>query len=380
MNQCFAVLWIPTINHTSLPFDTPYHNGVITVNISDIPDEQFYIKVVADKRDIDILIQSEENTTRFEHFLRLEFLDFSHNGMVKYRFTPKFLDGSEFGFDETTFPEAIYHMIKSLYHIHDFHEDESDSSLKPFVNSEDIDIHQMDNAALNWYLTEYESIVRNLTKKAQVVVRHAIELGKENRDEEIRKRYESFLQMHVMVLGYDAYVGSLYRSVYNNRYNIDVADKEFRRRAFNIENTIKYFNVLYLFFDAKIRLTNNYTILQKAEHTLRNTEESLTRLETTLVASNENLQISRRNLMTSEINIDETRKSARSSTNWAILSIIISFIIGIGSLWYSIYTSKQSSTELEGVKIDLLNTLNHLEEAQQKIQTAQQGTTHETNN
>lgn len=300
--------------------------------------------------------------------------------MVKYRFTPKFLDGSEFGFDETTFPEAIYHMIKSLYHIHDFHEDESDSSLKPFVNSEDIDIHQMDNAALNWYLTEYESIVRNLTKKAQVVVRHAIELGKENRDEEIRKRYESFLQMHVMVLGYDAYVGSLYRSVYNNRYNIDVADKEFRRRAFNIENTIKYFNVLYLFFDAKIRLTNNYTILQKAEHTLRNTEESLTRLETTLVASNENLQISRRNLMTSEINIDETRKSARSSTNWAILSIIISFIIGIGSLWYSIYTSKQSSTELEGVKIDLLNTLNHLEEAQQKIQTAQQGTTHETNN
>lgn len=217
-------------------------------------------------------------------------MDSSHNGMVKYKFMSKFLGGSEFGFDENTFPEAVYHMIKSLYHIHDFHEDESDSSLKPFISRSDVDIHQHDNAALNWYLEEYETSVRNLVKKAQAVVRHAVELEKEHREDEIRKRYESFLQMYVMVLGYDAYVSSLYKSIYNGKCHIDGEDKPYRRRAFNIENAVKYFNVLYLFFDAKVRLTNNYSILEKAE----------------------------KNLRSSEISILETQKSAKSSTKWAI--------------------------------------------------------------
>lgn len=368
MDQCFVVLWIPKVDHLPLPFDTPYHEGCLTINISDDPEEVFFIRVVANNKDIDIFVQCEEDSNSFEHFLRLEFLDFSHNGMIKYRFTTKFLEGSEFGFDENTFPEVVYHLIKSLYHRHDFHEDESDSSLKPFLTREDIDIHTHGNDALNWYLLQYETTVRNLVKKAQVVVRHAVELEKEHRDDEIRKRYVSFLQMYVMVLGYDAYCSTLYRSVYNSRYRIEVDNKEYRRRAFNIENSVKYFNVLYLFFDSKIRLTNNYSILSKAEENLRNSEESLSRLERTFNTSNRNLEVSLESLATSERtlskaqeNIEETQKSAKSSTRWAFFSIVLSILVAIVSLWYSIYSAQKSSEELKGVKNELLNTLKHLE-------------------
>lgn len=371
MDQCFVVLWIPKIDHLPLPFDMPYHEGCLTVNISDDPHEEFSIRVETDNKDIDIFVQCEGDSNVFEHFLRLEFLDFSHNGMVKYRYVSRFLEDSEFGFDGHTFPEAVYHMIKSLYHKHDFHEDESDSSLKPFITCEDIDIHKPDNDALNWYLLQYESTVQNLVKKAQVVVRHAVELEKEHRDDEIRKRYESFLQMYVMVLGYDAYGSTLYRSIYNNRYRIDVHDKEYRRHAFNIENSVKYFNVLYLFFDSKIRLANNYSILSKAEENLRNSEESLSRLERTFNTSNRNLEVSLESLATTEQtlvkakeNIEATQKSANSSTRWAIFSIVLSVIVAIGSLWYSIYSAKNSSEELDRVKIELLNTLKDLKKDQ----------------
>ncbi len=339
MHQCFVVLWIPRVTYLQFPSKAPYHNGTVKVNISDDPNIEFVIKIEEHNRDIDIYIQNEKNPESFDHFIKLEYMDFSHNGMVKYKFRSKFLNGGEFGFDENTFPEVVYHMIKSLYHIHDFHEDESDSSLKPFISLSDVDIHQYDNSALDWYLTEYETAVQNLVKEAQVVVRHAVELEKNHSEEEVRKQYESFLQMYVMVLGYDAYVSSLYKSIYNSKCHLNCEDKALRRRAFNIENAVKYFNVLYLFFDAKIRLANNYAILKKAEENISKSEKS----------------------------IRETQKSAKSSTHWAIGSIGLSIVIAIGSIWYSICAANDSSRELETVKNELLNTLRSLEEPQKKI-------------
>lgn len=365
--MCFVVLWIPTVNHIPIPFDSPLHGGERKFNISDNPSEPFFVMVKTMGRDIDIRIQKEHTTSEFEHFLTLQYLDFSHNGMVKYSFDDKFLENSEFGFDDKTFPEAIYHLIKSFYHIHEFHEDESDSSFKPFVSAEDIDIHERDNLALRHYLRNYEKAILNLVNSAKRLLRHVTDLEKNGEGHESIREYESFPDMYVMALGYDTYIRSLFESVYNKECRITNEDKELRRRAFNLENSVRYFNALYVYFDTRIRQKNYVSILKKAEDNLKNSEESLRRLETNLQATQASLNLSQQNLdtagstfRTSESNLTETKNAAKSSTKWAIASILLSGVFSIAGILYSIKTSNDSSKQLEKVKSELIETLNEV--------------------
>ncbi len=368
MARCYVVLWIPTVNHIPIPFDEPLHGGSKTENISDNPNEKFLVRINTAGRDIYISVSSAEDPERFEDFMKLHYEDFSHNGMVKYSFESKFLDDSEFGFDAENFPEAVYHMIKSLYHIHEFHEDESDSSLKPYLSTDDIDIHEEDNAALRHYLRNHERAVLDLVKNAKTLLRKVLEMEKKHGKPEKIQVYESFPSMYVMALGYDTYIHSLYDSIYNNECRIHNNDKSLRRRAFNIENSVRYFNVLYVFFDTKIRQANNLSILKKAEANLKNSEESLKRLEKSiktaeqsLVISQDSLNTSQSTLETANKNIETTRKAAKESTRWAIGSIILSVILGVASIIYSVHLSNESSRQLEEVKKELLNTLGSVE-------------------
>lgn len=329
MAKCFVVLWIPTVNHISIPFEKPYHNGELTLNISDIENMPFPIRIKANEKDIEIFVSKKDCPKDFELFLTLKYEDSSHNGMIKYSFEEKFLGNGDFGFSKENFPEAVYHMIKSLYHVHEFHEDESDSSLQPYVNDEDVNIRTPDNAALRHYLTNHERTVLGLVNSAKKFLRHVIDLEKRCPNTTI-KEYEAFPNMYVMALGYDAYIRSLYNSVYNREcHTTNEEKKQLRRRAFNIENSIRYFNVLYVFFDTKIRKAHNLSILKKAE----------------------------KNLQTSLYNIEETRKAAKSSTRLAIISIVLSFFIGIFSIFYSIKLSKDSSRELLETRIQLEKTI-----------------------
>lgn len=336
-------------------------------NISDIPDEEFLIKVKTIERNVDILISKEDDPTQFEPFLTLDYVDFSHNGMIKYSFEPKLLGGGEFGFDKDTFPEIVYHIIKSFYHIHEFHEDESDSSLKPYLSEVDVDIHKEDNPAIRHYLENHERTILNLLKNAKTLLREVVDKEKQSdRKVEIRD-YESFPSMYIMALGYDAYISSLYKSAYNKECNIGTAERDLRRRAFNIENSIRYFRVLYVFFETKIRQANNLAILQKAEANLKNSEinlqqlqESIETAKDSLVLSSDTLQKTEQTLKTSQTNIEETRNAASSSTKWAIASIAISFIIGVGSLIYACVQSRDSARQLENVRQELITTLDSL--------------------
>ena len=368
MVHCYVVLWIPTVNHIPIPFDEPLHGGTRTENISDNPDEKFLVRIKAEDKDINISVSSVEDPERFEDFIRLRYEDFSHNGMVKYSFGSQFLDDSEFGFDDKNFPEAVYHMIKSLYHIHEFHEDESDSSLKPYLSTDDIDIHKENNAALRHYLCNHERAVLDLVKNAKTLLRSVLETEKKKGMPEEIRVYESFPSMYVMALGYDTYIHSLYDSIYNNECSIHNTDKSLRRRAFNIENSVRYFNVLNVFFDTKIRQVNNLSILKKAEANLKNSEESLKQLEKSIRTAERSLSISQDSLNTSQNtletandNIEETRNAAKGSTRWAIGGILFSLFIGVISIFYSIHLSNESSRQLEEVKIELLNTLGTVE-------------------
>ncbi len=325
MKNCYAVLWIPTVNHLPIEFNAPLHSGVQRVDISDIPEAPLVIEIRINVRDILISIQDENDSSVFNHFITLEYLDSSHNGMVKYSFVPKRLSGNGFGFDEHTFPEAVYHIIKGFYHLHEFHEEENDSSLSAYISACDINIHEANNAALRHYLKQHEETVLNLVKWGKNFLRTVIDLEKRHPEIADSKIYEVFPQMYVMVLGYNAYIHSLYDSVYNSECKVSGSSaKEMRRRAFNIENSVRYFNVLKVFFETRIRQLNNKAVLRKAQYS-----------------------------------IEATRDSARQSTLWAIAGIIISLVIGIGSILYSVFLSRQSSQELNEVRNELIKTLNN---------------------
>lgn len=269
MEKCYVVLWIPTVNHLPIAFDAPILSGKQRMNISDMPECPLEIEVTIKGKDVAVSVQDEDKPDNFNHFITLKYEDSSHNGMVKYSYIPKQLSDDGFRFDEKTFPEAVYHIIKGFYHIHEFHEDENDSSLSAYISPKDINIHEPNNAALQHYLKRHESTVLNLVKWGKTHLRTVIDLEKQNPDKTKITLYEIFPQMYVMALGFNAYIHSLYNSVYNVDCRIsNSSEKEMRRRAFNIENSVRYFNVLKVFFDTRIRQVNNSAVLKKAEDSI----------------------------------------------------------------------------------------------------------------
>lgn len=79
MAKCYAVLWIPTVNHIPIQFDNPINGGCREINISDNPSEEFIVRIVAKGRDIDVLLQNEDAPSEFNHFITLNYEDSSHN-------------------------------------------------------------------------------------------------------------------------------------------------------------------------------------------------------------------------------------------------------------------------------------------------------------
>lgn len=193
-----------------------------------------------------------------------------------------------------------------------------------------------------------------------------------------------------MVRGYDAYLHSLYKSIYNKKCHTSNEDeKEMRRCAFNIENSVRYFNVLFILFDTKIRKNNTLSILKNVEANLTKSEENLSRVgetlnnskksletseqtlkttEQALRTSEETLKTSERVLQSSNTNIEKTKEAAHDSTKWAIRGIIFSAIFSLASIWYSICVSNSSSKELKETSTKLENSFkNSMETTEQNL-------------
>ena len=197
MEKCYVILWISTVNNLSIAFDAPKTSGKRRMNISDMQESPLNIEVSVQGKDIAISVQDENDSDIFNHFITLKYEDSSHNGMVKYSYVPKRLSDNGFRFDDSTFPEAVYHIIKGFYHIHEFHEDENDSSLSAFISPKDIDIHEPNNAALQHYLKKHESTVLNLVKWGKNLLRTVIDIEKQNQDKTKLSIYETFLYFNL---------------------------------------------------------------------------------------------------------------------------------------------------------------------------------------
>lgn len=380
MATCYAVLWIPTIAHRSIVGITPFKQK-IERNISDIEGNIFKIEVSLRGKDIDVSIVDPDSSKSL--LVNLFYIDDSRNGMVEYSYEETSIkkEGSDgFEFSSKNFPEAVYHIIKEFYHIHEFHDPECDSSLAPYISNEKVDIHNNDNLALQHYLKCYERVLSNMVEAARYGLQMIREKQRENKGSEI-KAYNSYARMSILAKGYEAYLNALYDSVYNTQCRMhcnmlggmqDVMQKEdtsqnepqnkrkeilkeMRRRAFNIENAIKYFAALDYEFYINVQQHNTIKIIN---HTVENANKNM---DATLNSSKLAIEAtSAENQRT----IKEIANSSRSSIKWAVISITVGFVFSLAATLYSSYLSRMSSIELQDTKTELIK---HIDCIQNKL-------------
>jgi len=324
--RCFVVLWIPTIVYND--FSKPVCN-ILEKNISDIPEKQLTVKLeLSEKGDFSVY---KKDKNQYVFLVELKREQISSNGLMLFSYNSTSNEENGFRFTSKEFPTAVYHMMKGFYHVHDFHDDDSDSSLPPFVSSEKIDIKCADNKALLHYLNNYNKVISNTVQYIQFAIR----IARKNK-EEIRPETRSNIQkLCLYARGYEVYMGVLYHSKYNTLCIIHGKDREWRHKACNIENGIRYIRTI----------EHEY-----GEYTQQKfVDKVITDAETSLKSSNKSIRISK-------------------ISNYVGIA---SLVVGVISIVAAIIIARQSTQELKSAR-------NSLKQKIEIIQTALQETGEKT--
>lgn len=166
-------------------------------------------------------------------FLRCE--QTSQDGLVKYSYNyDDVFDKDNVLFNRKgNIIHAVYHAIKSFYHIHEFHDDDKDSILEPFCTNKDINIKNIDNEALMHYLNYFEMMFYGFVKDFSS---QSISLANRNvKKARILKAYRYFLKRCTNAIGIGDYVNVLLLSKSNKSFFASFRDEypdEHRIRSF----------------------------------------------------------------------------------------------------------------------------------------------------
>lgn len=325
--DCYVVLWIPTIVYND--FSKPLENS-LEKNISDIPGKELIVRLdLSEDGDFSVYTKNNEH---FDLLVKLKREQISSNGLMLFSYNSTSNEENGFRFTSTEFPTAVYHMIKSFYHVHDFHDSDTDSSLPPFVSSETINIQSKDNKALLHYLNNYNNVISNTVRYIQLAIRST----RRNKDE-IRPETRSGIQeVCLYARGYEVYMGVLYHSKYNTISKTESNDREWRHIACNIENGLRYIRTIE-------REYGEYTQQRFVDKVIKDAESSL-------ISSNKSIKISK-------------------ISNFVGIA---SLIIGIISFFAAFKIARQSTNELREVRDALKQEIEtipaSLSETESKIQ------------
>lgn len=325
--DCFVVLWIPTIVYND--FSKPLENS-LEKNISDIPGKELIVRLdLSEDGDFSVYTKNNEH---YDLLVKLKREQISSNGLMLFSYNSTSNEENGFRFTSTEFPTAVYHMIKSFYHVHDFHDSDTDSSLPPFVSSETIDIRSKDNKALLHYLNNYNNVISNTVRYIQLAIRST----RRNKDE-IRPETRSGIQeVCLYARGYEVYMGVLYHSKYNTISKTESNDREWRHIACNIENGLRYIRTIE-------REYGEYTQQRFVDKVIKDAESSLK-------SSNKSIKISK-------------------ISNFVGIA---SLIIGIISFFAAFKIARQSTNEMREVRDALKQEIEiipaSLSETESKIQ------------
>ena len=279
MKYIYCILWMPTIIHQD--FKKPLRCESDIFEISDEltkkslleGDKKVYAKVCLEYDSKNIIVRffyDKKGLSSIDKKLILEYEDYSHNGLFKYKIGIS--DGDLFLLSEGDecayqFPCDIYHKIKDFYHLHEHHQpNDGDSMLKPYVSSTNVNIHDSDNEALLHYLHQYEIKFQNSHQFIQLIHNRLVEGGLLMKIQMFFSRnsqHHSFYRLVSRLKGDKAYYNSLFFSCYNNHIKIKDVDtnddiaKEKRRKAFNVENIVSNIRAMEERVNNKFSLSNS---------------------------------------------------------------------------------------------------------------------------
>lgn len=362
--RCYAVLWIPTYVHKS--FIDHWIQERICRNISDIKiNLRIEAVLQIDNKNIDINIFDEKGERH--NFLTLYYYDHSRNGLVEYYYDEYYYDENNpdgFRFTSDTFPEAVYHIIKEFYHKHEFHENENDTSLPPFTSDQPINLKENDNPALKHYLERYENALTDLVRAIQNARDSIANKNEKNILKKIKRylknylnNYRSYGKIIMKAKGYEVFLNALYGSVYNTQCKIkdcqfcQIDNHHKQKKGIPPSGiTFGHFKNLSQFCKEKNRKLTKCTC-NDIKHR-KNLQRDMRRRAFNI----ENL-IKYFNACGQEYNINVLQCNLMEHIKNSWFALIVTFISTLIGLFFTIRCSLDSSNELQQTKTEVINTV-----------------------
>ncbi len=348
MAKSYCVFWLPRMYHMELAILESVSN-TIQDEISDeiSPDTIHHVCIeidVSNQENRNIKIRSTSGTLSNAHEVEviLEYVDSSRNGLIQYYYeTDNRNKEAKYIFDAV--PNAIYHLIKSFFHIHEYHHPQGDSTLTAYVSKYKIDIKEKDNKALTHYLEQYEDKFKGYRGLAFDKLLFIEKADKQNAEE----WYHNYLKRHKLLdlfcdnaLGESLYYETLLYSWYNdsckhdhtyeNNLNLQVCEqctikneecKKLHRLALNTKNAIDSIRL--------IKTKNKYSFDYKnSEYTLQALKNIQTETELKAKLLGTNTEITQ--------NIQDLIRKGDSVTKTSFFVGIVSVILGAISIWLAL--------------------------------------------
>lgn len=236
MGLKYCVFWIPTIYQHGIPIPL---KDEVNGDISDNSDKNHIISIKL-QANRDFVISNETSQS-----ITLNFIDGSRNGLLLYSYDANMLADTTLGFIVDKMPNAVYHMIKEFYHVHEFHQSDTDSLLSAYESDSKVDIKQNNNPALNHYLELYQSKLKAYANQISQLSQQLNIITKKASQKYIAlDAFKVVDDLCINAIGEGLYCNTLLSSKYTkcNRLNIN-SHNEQRLRILNINNSLKKIQV-----------------------------------------------------------------------------------------------------------------------------------------
>jgi hypothetical protein len=182
----YCVLWMPT-KHERTDWAKMPTNQSKKCNISD-KGKPLYISAL--KQENSNNIQIKHHFGRFSKkivcSINLDCIDTTPYGLFLYKYEYNIEDKDAAKLASIVKSRAVYHLVKEIYHKHEFHHQEDDSILKPLHSDIKINLTSPNNCAIEFFLKRWDDYFH--AKAIHDIIRNHKEFLKYTKNKKLRER------------------------------------------------------------------------------------------------------------------------------------------------------------------------------------------------
>jgi hypothetical protein len=341
----YCAFWIPSINYgvprligdaftpevDASDVDNKNHEHLISVEVKLKEEEIEHIRVVSK------MVDTTSSSLPREVVILLKEPQSSHTGMMSFSYEIDEADEQMKAVDKIM-PTFVYHLIKGLFHKHEYHIEGRDSALKGLVSEDPVWIKGKDNEALVHYLGEYEK--KFLTYRRVLIdklseTKERYEQFKETSFEDLQELFLGLddarkLHSDIDALCHNALGESVYYQSLKRSYDICREDSKSRQRlALNIQHALESIRLLQIenknLWDAR-----TYETMEA----LHKYSEILVKEVGHVLQENTNLTTQVHKM---QLDNDRLAKLSYRLGLWGFIIGLLGFIVGVWGLLSSIF-------------------------------------------